>query len=80
MPSQPITPKKMRMGSTFGRMARKPTLTERNMSAITSEDDDEGQCEALDLPGDDVGRGAGQEHERAGEPRRGSRRGSACAT
>ena len=35
MPSQPITPKKIMMGSTFGRMAKKPILAERNIAVIT---------------------------------------------
>ena len=35
IPSQPITPKKMQIGSRFGRIARKPILKDRNIADIT---------------------------------------------
>jgi hypothetical protein len=34
MPRYPIIPKKMTIGSTFGRMAKKPIFTDRNIAAM----------------------------------------------
>jgi hypothetical protein len=67
MPSCAITPKKIRIGRTFGRIARKPMRVDRNIADITTKMTPSAIVRLSICPGDDVRRRAGQQHERAGE-------------
>ena len=66
MPAHPRMPKNTRIGRALGTIASRPTLNREEHQRHHEEDHQQGERQALDLPGDDVGAGAGEQHEVAG--------------